>query len=87
MQETEARFENRVVRTMICISPWSSWPLQVKLFCPEAAEAWEAAASRGLQLPAGFSLTKEYEGVDGKRQIPDPQRTGPIDVKDGESTS
>lgn len=80
---------------MLSLPPYNSWPLQVKLFHPEAVEEWARAAKNvpDSQLPPGLQVSTELEGVDGKypqlilgtalSKQPRTARTTPIDVKDG----
>ncbi|KAF8323872.1 hypothetical protein DL93DRAFT_42424 [Clavulina sp. PMI_390] len=83
-----------VVRTMLSLPPWNSWPLHVTIFHPEALQEWKAASS-GIpdsELPQGFTVSVEFEGVDGKGVRPVamkalPKRDGPIDVQDTEFTN
>ncbi len=73
------------VRTMICLHPYNTWPLHVKLFTKDAVKHWEDAANRppSLSLPPGFTCRVELEGVNGKSGLVGSGRKGPIDVTDG----
>lgn len=69
---------------MLISHPYSSWPLHVKLFTPEAVKHWETVCkSQSQPLPPGLSCTIELEGVDGKSGQVGTGRTKPIDVTDG----
>ncbi|PPQ98457.1 hypothetical protein CVT24_004135 [Panaeolus cyanescens] len=72
-----------IVRNMIALHPFNTWPLHVKLFTEEAVKFWEASANKSLSLPPGFTCTIELEGVDGKSGNSGSGRKGPIDVTDG----
>lgn len=70
---------------MLSLPPYNSWPLHITLFHPDAVAEWNSAASKGgLNLPPGFTVSVQYEGVDGKGSRPGAARLreGPIDVKD-----
>lgn len=81
---------------MLSLPPYNSWPLHITFFNVDAIREWaEAAASvPSSDLPRGFTVTVELEGVDGKSTRPvlpssssgisRPVRTMPIDVKDCE---
>jgi hypothetical protein len=77
------------VRTMICLHPYNTWPLHVKLFTKDAVKHWEDAANRppSLSLPPGFTCRVELEGVNGKSGLIGSGRKGPIDVTDGTNRS
>ena len=74
---------------MISNHPYNTWPLQLKIFTPEALKCWEdlskskTATSAAPPLPEGFSVDVELEGVDGKSGMVGTGRKKPIDVKDG----
>jgi structure-specific endonuclease subunit SLX1 len=70
---------------MVNTHPYSTWPLHVKLFSPDAATAWNDAAKAYPTLPLGFTSAVELEGVDGKKASTHvgSGRDGPIDVHDG----
>ena len=84
----------RVVRTMLSLPPYSSWPLHVKLFHIDAVRGWNKAATivPNAHLPTGLTVSIEFEGVDGKGTLPTARdvvsgrstslRITPIDVKD-----
>lgn len=67
---------------MVTAHPYNMWPLHVKFFTSTSKKAWDEAAVP-QPLPAGMTLTEEYEGVDGKSGLPGSGRVGPIDVTDG----
>lgn len=69
---------------MICNPPYSTWPLHVKLFRPEAVKAWSAAEKIIPEMPLGFTYSTDLEGVDGQSEAINRVRETPIDVKDGE---
>ena len=77
------------VRTMICLHPYNTWPLHVKLFTKDAVKHWEHAGQVPplSPLPRGFTCQVELEGVDGKSGSVGSGRKGPIDVTDGASGS
>ncbi|KAL0072788.1 Slx4p interacting protein [Marasmius tenuissimus] len=83
----------RILRYMITNHPYNTWPLQLKIFTPEALKCWEdlskgkAAANTTPPLPRGFSVDTELEGVDGKSGMVGSGRKKPIEVKDEEFTS
>lgn len=69
---------------MLTSQHYSSWPLHVKLFTPEAVKHWEAICkSESNPLPLGLTFAIELEGVDGKSGQVGTGRAGPIDVTDG----
>jgi structure-specific endonuclease subunit SLX1 len=75
---------------MLGLTPWSTWPLHVKIFTSEAAKAWEAAEKTlpvFTLLPPGFTCSIELEGVDGKKASANvgSGRMGPIDTSDGKT--
>ncbi|KAF8516045.1 hypothetical protein JB92DRAFT_2716263, partial [Gautieria morchelliformis] len=76
-----------VARMMLTSHPYTSWPLHVKLFTPEALKGWTEACKSATPLPPGFTYCVELEGVDGKRNDVGSGRTGPIDVTDKIFTS
>lgn len=67
---------------MLTTHPYTSWPLHVKLFTPEAVKGWTAACHNSTPLPPGFTCCVELEGVDGKSGQVGNGRVGPIDVTD-----
>jgi structure-specific endonuclease subunit SLX1 len=67
---------------MLATHPYTSWPLRVKLFTPQAVKYWAAACKNASPLPPGFTYCVELEGVDGKRDDVGSGRVGPIDVTD-----
>jgi hypothetical protein len=73
------------VRTMICLHPYNTWPLHVKLFTENAVKHWEDAANIPplAPLPRGFTCQIELEGVDGKSGLVGSGRKGPISITDG----
>ncbi|KZT43395.1 hypothetical protein SISSUDRAFT_1040409 [Sistotremastrum suecicum HHB10207 ss-3] len=71
-----------IARAMICNPPYSTWPLHVKLFRPEAVKAWSAAEKIIPEMPLGFTYSTELEGVDGQSEAINRVRETPIDVKD-----
>jgi len=81
-QESEILFLLRIAYWMLTTHPYSSWPLHVKLFTPQAVKAWELAAKSCDPLPQGTSVSIEFEGVDGKSGLRGTGRAGPIDVTD-----
>jgi hypothetical protein len=72
---------------MLCLPPYNTWPLRVKIFREEALKEWEKAAKYIPKMPEGFSLSLELEGVDGNSGHRGSGRGGPIDVRDREDTS
>ncbi|CAE7189762.1 unnamed protein product [Rhizoctonia solani] len=82
-----------VARTMISIPPYNTWPLHVKIFTEDAKRLWNEIQGEEVNeaLPDGFTVSVEFEGVDGKAFVPVSRRpsarTGPIDVKDTEFNS
>ncbi|KAF9047348.1 hypothetical protein BJ165DRAFT_1344447, partial [Panaeolus papilionaceus] len=78
-----------IVRTMIALHPFNTWPLHVKLFTEEAVKHWNesSSANKTYPLPPGFTCTVELEGVDGKSGNPGSGRQGPIDITDDAFTS
>ncbi|KAH9485240.1 Structure-specific endonuclease subunit SLX1 [Psilocybe cubensis] len=77
-----------IVRTMISLHPFNTWPLHVKIFTKEVADQWAAADASGiLPLPPGFTCSVELEGVDGRSGLRGSGRKGPISVDDAEFTS
>ena len=72
----------RVVKTMVTAHPYNAWPLHIKFFTSTSKKAWDEVTV-SQPLPAGMTLTEEYEGVDGKSGLPGSGRVGPIDVTDG----
>ncbi|KAJ3517641.1 hypothetical protein NLJ89_g379 [Agrocybe chaxingu] len=73
---------------MICMHPFNTWPLHVKLFTEEAVLYWKVAGSKGtIPLPPGFTCNVELEGVDGKSGQSGSGRRGPITVDDSEFTA
>ncbi|KAK1225259.1 Slx4p interacting protein [Marasmius sp. AFHP31] len=83
----------RILRHMISNHPYNTWPLQLKIFTPEARKCWEdlskgkTAANTPPPLPRGFSVDTELEGVDGKSGMVGSGRKKPIEVKDEDFTS
>lgn len=83
---------------MLSLPPYSSWPLHVKLFHADAVREWGEATAivPNPHLPAGLTVSVEFEGVDGTGTRPsltgatsapsESARTMPIDVKDSEYT-
>lgn len=77
-----------IVHIMLGLSPWSNWPLHVKIFTQEAVQAWNNAAYEkpdpDFSLPRGLTYSIELEGVDGKRASENvgSGRTGSIDISD-----
>ncbi|KAG7090907.1 hypothetical protein E1B28_009984 [Marasmius oreades] len=85
------RYLNRnveILRHMISIHPYNTWPLQLKIFTREAQKCWENASKAkdgnpaSSPLPRGFTISVELEGVDGKTGFVGTGRTRPIEVKD-----
>ncbi|KAG8943296.1 Slx4p interacting protein [Tulasnella sp. 424] len=76
-----------VVRTMLSVPPWNTWPLRVKLYSKEVARLWEKLVDSSQSLPKGVEVSSEMEGVDGKNGLVGSGRTGPIDVTDREFTT
>ncbi|CAE6452166.1 unnamed protein product [Rhizoctonia solani] len=82
-----------VARSMLPIPPYNTWPLHVKIFSEEAKRLWDEVQKieTNEALPDGFTLSVEFEGVDGKAAVPVSRRSnarsGPIDVKDTEFNS
>ena len=74
---------SRIVRTMITMSPFNTWPLHVKLFTHEAELYWKDSNDVAPPLPPGFTCTTELEGVDGKSGQVGSGRQGPITIDDG----
>ncbi|KAK7057433.1 hypothetical protein R3P38DRAFT_3384792 [Favolaschia claudopus] len=76
------------VHVMLSTHPWSTWPLNVKLFTEAAVKAWHSANANSVaQLPPGFNYTIELEGVDGKSGQSGSGRRGPLGVDDAQFTS
>ena len=71
---------------MICCSPYNTWPLHVKIFRPEALKEWENATKAIPDMPPGFTVSVELEGVDGNGLGDDSGWGGPIDVRDSQYT-
>lgn len=67
---------------MVTAHPYNMWPLHIKFFTSTSKKAWDGVTV-SQPLPAGMTLTEEYEGVDGKSGLPGSGRAGPIDVTDG----
>ncbi|KAF8574179.1 hypothetical protein K439DRAFT_871400 [Ramaria rubella] len=76
-----------VGRSMLTTHPYTTWPLHVKLFTPEAVKGWADACKDSTPLPPGLTVSVELEGVDGKRDDVGSGRNGPIDVTDKTFTS
>ncbi|EUC61342.1 GIY-YIG-SLX1 domain protein [Rhizoctonia solani AG-3 Rhs1AP] len=82
-----------VARSMLSIPPYNTWPLHVKIFSEEAKRLWDEVQKieTNEALPDGFTLSVEFEGVDGKAAVPVSRRSnarsGPIDVNDTEFNS
>ncbi|KIO30116.1 hypothetical protein M407DRAFT_225399 [Tulasnella calospora MUT 4182] len=76
-----------VVRTMLSVPPYNTWPLRVKIYSKEVARLWEKLADNSSLLPKGVEVSHEMEGVDGKSGLIGSGRTGPIDVTDREFTA
>jgi structure-specific endonuclease subunit SLX1 len=75
-----------VLRKMISVHPYNTWPLHVKLFTEDAVRGWNDTAEEvgeSAPLPIGFTTSTELEGVDGKSGKQGSGRKGPIEVTDG----
>ena len=74
----------RIVKKMLALNPYATWPLHVKLFTAEAEKFWGmlAKAPAYRALPRGLTATVELEGVDGQSGNRGSGRTGPVDVAD-----
>ena len=71
---------------MISFHPYNTWPLRAKLFTDDAVKGWRDAikdVGESAPLPAGFEVTTELEGVDGKSGKSGSGRKGPIEITDG----
>ena len=104
---------SRIVKKMLALNPYATWPLHVKLFTREAVKHWydtrvaddstspssKPKSTRGVlkeipsaeileaEMPKGFTVSVEMEGVDGKtgeREDIEKGRGSPIEVTDGE---
>lgn len=81
--DANCMWHSRIVRTMITMSPFNTWPLHVKLFTHEAEQYWKDSNYIASPLPPGFTCTIELEGVDGKSGHVGSGRQGPITIHDG----
>ena len=82
-EDANCTWGSRIVRTLISISPFNTWPLHVKLFTQEAEQYWKDGNEAAPPLPPGFTCTFELEGVDGKSGHVGSGRRGPISIDDG----
>ncbi|CCO31008.1 Structure-specific endonuclease subunit SLX1 [Rhizoctonia solani AG-1 IB] len=73
---------------MLNVAPYCTWPLHIKIFTEEAKNLWDEIhrVEANEPIPEGFTMSVEFEGVDGRAFVPvsrrTQMRTGPIDVKD-----